>query len=135
MRAQRSTVIQTVSQGERVAVTTESVANYNHCHAMTMEYFEVLRHLIVRQRMIDVQECLFVPLQMSRFDRAKALRWRHTLQGVVPARDLRIGFDALERIDNNYEGSDMPLGAYADEKLDYVEGELTVRFAWPLGGT
>lgn len=128
MRAQRSTVIQTVTQGERVAVTTESVANYNHCHAMTMEYFEVLRHLIVRQRIVDVQECLFVPLQMSRFDRAKALRWRHTLRTVMPDRALKAGFDALERIDNNYEGSDMPTGAYADERLDYLEGELTIRF-------
>ena len=128
MRAQRSTVIQTVTQGERVAVTTETVANYNHCHAVTMEYFEVLRHLIVRQRLVDVQECLFVPLQMSRFDSAKALRWRNTLKTVVPTRDLRIGFDALERIDNNYVGSDMPTGAYADEKLDYLEGELRIRF-------
>ena len=128
MRAQRSTVIQTVTQGERVSVTTESVANYNHCHAMTMEYFEVLRHLIVRQRIVDVQECLFVPLQMSRFDRAKALRWRHTLKTVMPERALKAGFDALERIDNNYEGSDMPTGAYADEKLDFLEGELTIRF-------
>ena len=128
MRAQRSTVIQTVTQGERVAVTTESVANYNHCHAMTVEYFEVLRHLIVKQRIVDVQECLFVPLQMSRFDRAKALRWRNTLKLVVPDRALKAGFEALERMDNNYEGSDMPTGAYADEKLDYVEGELTLRF-------
>jgi hypothetical protein len=128
MRAQRSTVIQTVSQGERVSVTTESVANYNHCHAMTMEYFEVLRHLIVRQRIVDVQECLFVPLQMSRFDRAKALRWMHTLKPVMPERALKAGFDALERIDNHYEGSDMPTGAYADERLDYLEGELTIRF-------
>jgi hypothetical protein len=128
MRAQRSTVIQTVSQGERVAVTTESVANYNHCHAMTIEYFEVLRHLIVRQRLTDVQECLFVPLQMSRFDRAKALRWRTTLKPIMPDRALNAGFDALERIDNNYEGSDMPVGAYADERLDYLEGELTLRF-------
>lgn len=128
MRAQRSTVIQTVTQGERVAVTTESVANYNHCHAMTMEYFEVLRHLIVRQRIVDVQECLFVPLQITRFDRPKALRWRHTLRTIMPDRALRAGFDALERIDNNYEGSDMPTGAYADEKLDFLEGELTIRF-------
>jgi hypothetical protein len=128
MRTQRSTVIQTITQGERVSVTTESVANYNHCHAMTMEYFEVLRHLIVRQRIVDVQECLFVPLQMSRFDRAKALRWRHTLKTIMPERALKAGFDALERIDNNYEGSDMPTGAYADERLDYLEGELTIRF-------
>ena len=128
MRAQRSTVIQSVAQGERVSVTTETVANYNHCHAMTVEYFEVLRHLIVRQRLTDVQECLFVPLQMSRFDRAKALRWRHTLQPCMPTRDLRAGFDALERIDNHYEGSDLPVGTYADQTLDYVEGDLTLRF-------
>ncbi len=57
MRAQRSTVIQTVSQGERVSVTTESVANYNHCHAMTVEYFEVLRHLIVQQRLFSALVC------------------------------------------------------------------------------
>lgn len=128
MRAQRSTVVQTVSQGERVAVTTESVANYNHCHAMTIEYFEVLRHLIVRQRLTGVQECLFVPLQMSRFDRAKALRWRNTLKPLMPERALQQGFDALERIDANYAGSDLPVGAYADERLDYLEGELTIRF-------
>ncbi len=128
MRAQRSTVIQSVAQGERVSVVTETVANYNHCHAMTMEYFEVLRHLIVRQRLVDVQECLFVPLQMSRFDRAKALRWMNTLQPTMPTRDLREGFNALERIDNHYDGSNLPVGRYADQPLDYVEGELQLRF-------
>lgn len=128
MRAQRSTVIQSVSQGERVSVVTETVANYNHCHALTMEYFEVLRHLLVRQRLVDVQECLFVPLQMTRFDRAKALRWLNTLQPIMPTRDLREGFDALERIDNNYEGSHLPVGRYADQPLDYVEGDLQLRF-------
>lgn len=128
MRAQRSTVIQTVSQGERVAVTTESVVNYNHCHAMTIEYFEVLRHLIVRQRLVGVQECLFVPLRMSRFDRAKALRWRTTLRPLVPEASLRQGFDALERIQAAYVGSDLPVGAYADDAIESLEGELTIRF-------
>jgi len=128
MRAQRSTVIQTVSQGERVAVTTETVANYNHCHALTIQYFEVLRHLLVRQRLVDVQECLFVPLQMSRFDRAKSLRWRHTLRDAVGDRALRAGFDAIERIDAGYVGSDFPVGSYADQPLELVEGDLSLRF-------
>ena len=128
MRAQRSTVVQSVSQHERVTAVTETVANYNHCHAMTVEYFEVLRHLLVRQRLTDVQECLFVPLQMSRFDRAKILRWKSTLKYVLPTRDLRVGLDALERIDNNYEGSDLPVGSYADQLLEYTEGEMTLRF-------
>jgi hypothetical protein len=58
VRSQRSTVIQTVNQGESLRVQTEYVANHNHCHAITMEYFEVLRHFLVRHRLADVQECL-----------------------------------------------------------------------------
>ena len=49
--------------------SAEMVANYNHCHAMTMAYFEVLRHFEVRTRLSDVQECLFVPLTLSPFTR------------------------------------------------------------------
>jgi hypothetical protein len=127
VRSQRSSVIQTVRQGERVTATTESVANYNHCHAITIQYFEVLRHLLVRQRLVDVQECLFVPLLMSWFSRAKARRWRHTLYTAVPPR-LRAGFDALDRIANNYDGSDFPNGRYADENLVTVDGDLNLRF-------
>ncbi len=80
IRSQRATVVQTVSQGETVRVETESVANYNHCHAMTMEYFEVLRHFRVEHEVANVSECLFVPLMMSPFSAAKALRWRTLLE-------------------------------------------------------
>jgi competence ComEA-like helix-hairpin-helix protein len=128
LRSQRSTVVHTVRQGERMVATTETVANYNHCHAITIQYFEVLRHLLVRQRLTDVQECLFVPLLMSRFDSGKALRWRNTLRGAVPDRALRAGFDAIERIKANYAGSDFPVGSYADQLLDNLDGELYLSF-------
>jgi competence ComEA-like helix-hairpin-helix protein len=127
VRSQRTSVVSTVSQGERVTATTESVANYNHCHAITIQYFEVLRHLLVRQRVVDVQECLFVPMLMSWFTSDKALRWRNALAPAVPLR-LRGGFDALGRIAASYVGSDLPVGRYADENLESVEGELILRF-------
>jgi hypothetical protein len=128
VRSQRATVVQTVRQGERVTAQTETIANYNHCHAITVQYFEVLRHMLVRQRLADVQECLFVPLLMSRFDSEKALRWRYSLRRAVRSRRLHRGFDALERIANNYEGSDLPVGSYADQNIDYLDGDLRVRF-------
>lgn len=127
VRSQRSSVVQTVRQGERVVATTETVANYNHCHAITIQYFEVLRHLLVRQRLTDVQECLFIPLLMSRFTSDKALRWKNTLRSAV-GRALAGGFDALDRIKNNYVGSDFPVGTYADQLLDNTEGDLYLRF-------
>ena len=136
VRSQRSTVIQTVSQGERFQVSAESVANYNHCHAMTIQYFEVLRHFEVRTRLADVQECLFVPLKMSPFTPKKALRWRDILFRCLRKRFLGPGFDALYRIEeeressteNYYDKIGLPRDRFAEEELDYIEGELIMEF-------
>ncbi|HUM48202.1 MAG TPA: hypothetical protein PLD84_14830, partial [Chitinophagales bacterium] len=89
VRSQRSTVVQSVSQEETMQVTTESVANYNHCHAITIQYFEVLRHFKVQHRLTDVQECLFIPLPISQFDLEKARRWREPLSRTIRDRSLR----------------------------------------------
>jgi murein DD-endopeptidase MepM/ murein hydrolase activator NlpD len=136
VRSQRSTVIQTVSQGERFQVSAESVANYNHCHAMTIQYFEVLRHFEARTRLADVQECLFVPLKMSPFTPKKALRWRDLLFRCLRKRFLAPGFDALYRIEeeresateNYYDKIGLPRDRFAEEELEYIEGELYVEF-------
>ena len=128
MRSQRTSVVQTVAQGERVTATTESVANYNHCHAITIQYFEVLRHLLVRQRLVDVQECLFVPMLMSWFTRDKTLRWRNTLAPVHCRGACAAGSTRSTGSTRGYVGSDLPLGRYADENLETVEGELQIRF-------
>lgn len=136
VRSQRSTVIQTVSQGERFEVSAESIANYNHCHAMTIQYFEVLRHFEVRTRLADVQECLLIPLKMSPFTPKKALRWRDLLLRCLRKRFLAPGFDALYRIEeerestseNYYDKIGLPRDRFAEEELEYVEGELYLEF-------
>jgi hypothetical protein len=128
MRGRRATVVETVTQGERAMAQSESVANYNHCHAITVQYFEVLRHLLVRHRLADVQECLFIPLQMSRFTPEKALQWREPLVRFLRARDLVSGFGALDRIANDYEGSNLPEGSYAEAAIDHLSGSLKLRF-------
>ena len=136
IRSQRATVIQTVSQGERFQVSAEVIANYNHCHAMTIQYFEVLRHFEIRTRLADVQECLFIPLKITPFDRKKALRWRDILFRCLKKPFLRSGFDALERIDeelesyneNYYDKLGIPKEKYAEEELEYIEGELYLEF-------
>lgn len=128
VRSQRTSVVQSVRQGETMRVTTESVGNPNHCHAITIEYFEVLRHFQVSQELADVQECLFVPLLMTRFDRDKAIRWKDALKRRFRNRGLIKAFDASERIKNNYEGSDLPIGRYADENIEYIDGELRISF-------
>lgn len=131
VRSQRSTVVQTARQGESVRAQTEVVANYNHCHAVTVEYFEVLRHLQVSQELAHVQECLFIPFSISAFNTDKALRWREPLASRLRARDLGWAFDALERVRSNWEGADYPPARYADELLTHLDGELWMRITLP----
>ena len=113
VRTLHSTVVQTVAQGETVRASTEVVANHNHCHALTIEYFEVLRHLKVTNELVDVQECLFVPLPMTDFNRAKTLRWRQALAQYLTRRELTPGFDATRRVSNNWADVDTPRARYA----------------------
>ena len=124
VRSQRGTVITSRLQSESVSVTSEVVANYNHCHALTIEYFEVLKHYRVDQILASVRECLFVPLHMTRFDDLKALRWQDILQDRLRKLELRPGFDAIHRIHTGYADADAPLGRYAEEPVLEAWGEL-----------
>ncbi|KUI41651.1 hypothetical protein AU197_25770 [Mycobacterium sp. IS-1590] len=130
-RSQRSTIVQTVRQGETMRVQTEVVANHNHCHAVTMEYFEVLRHFQVSHELADVQECLFVPMAVSHFNGDRALRWRESLLAALRRAELAGGFDSLERVQSNWANADYPPARYADEEVRYLDGEFYISFDLP----
>jgi hypothetical protein len=126
LRSQRSTVVQTVSQGERFEVNSEIVANYNHCHAITMQYFEVVRQLVIRHKLTQVQECLFVPLKISIFDIKKALRWKEILYPRLIDRRYRKGFSAMERIYNLNRSETSR--SFAEDNIRALQGELSLTF-------
>lgn len=130
VRSQRSTVVQTARQGESLRVQTDVVANHNHCHALTVEYFEVLRHLQVSQEIAHVQECLFVPFEITPFNANKVLRHRTALARHVRGA-LAGGFDALERIRTGWVDADFPVARYADDPITYLDGELQLAFSLP----
>ena len=133
VRSQRGTVVTSQRQSESVSVTSEIVANYNHCHAITIEYFVVLKHYRVDQALESVDECLFVPLLMTPFDDFKTLRWQDILIDRLRKRQLRSAFAAIHRIQTGYADADVPTGRYADEVVKEVWGELKfeLNFARP----
>ncbi|MCG2575967.1 hypothetical protein LZ012_03035 [Dechloromonas sp. XY25] len=131
VRSQRATVVRAVRQGEAVRATTEVIANHNHCHAMTVQYFEVLRHLKLTQELVNVQECLFVPLPMTTFDLAKTLRWRNELATYLKRTTLNPAFDAARRVQTNWSDVDYPNQQYADERIDSISGEFLLTVIVP----
>lgn len=132
VRNVRSTIVQTARQGETVRATTEVVANHNHCHALTIQYFEVLRHFKVTNELANVQECLFVPLPMSEFNRQKVLRWRESLSTYLKQPELAPALDATRRIETGWSEEYTPAARYADERVSAIFGELTLTIFIPL---
>lgn len=148
-RQLNATVVTSVQEGQHYATTTEVVANHNHCHALTMMYFEVLRHYAIYQELSYVEECLFVPLLMTNFTVDNIYKWNDVLaRNLLPMpsntylqpfsflryrvqHPLIPAFDANERIKTNYAHVEFPKGAFCDEPITSVTGYITIRVDIP----
>ncbi|WP_118953317.1 papain-like cysteine protease family protein [Taibaiella helva] len=143
-RSLNGTLIDTVSEGQQYAATTEVVANHNHCHSLTMLYFEVLRHYAVFQEMVGVEECLFVPLIMTNFSMENIHKWRDVLAANLMYRPsntylpmfrnrnpLLKGFDANDRVMTNWANVDFPANRYCDDTITEITGQINFRVSIP----
>ncbi len=146
-RQLNATVVTSVREGQQYAVETEVVANHNHCHSLTMMYFEVLKHYAIFQELSRVEECVFVPLLMTNFTTANIAKWKDVLaKNLLPINSstylqpyqlLKTGrqhpllkaFDANDRIKTNYAQVDYPPAGsrYADEVMMSVQGTISLR--------
>ena len=149
-RQLNASVVTTVQEGQRYGVTSEVVANHNHCHALTMMYFEVLRHYAIFQELSSVEECVFVPFLLTRFSTDNIAKWRDVLApallsmpsdtylyplsspaGVLRPHPLLKAFDADQRIRTHYANIDYPDGAYDDERIQFIKGSVRMRVNFP----
>lgn len=145
-RRRNTASVVSADQAEDVVATTEVIANYNHCHSLNVHHFQVLRNYLIRTRLADVQECLFVPLKMSPFDIDKIQRWQDVLIKATPWR-YRVGYRALERLQSYWLEQEDYLDSagetrtrakhaqrLADNEVDVISGQLVfdVYFRRPL---
>ncbi|MES2825666.1 MAG: hypothetical protein V4732_18845 [Pseudomonadota bacterium] len=151
-RQLNSSVITTVKENQRYSATSEVVANHNHCHALTILYFEVLRHFAVYQELSSVEECVFVPFLMTNFTQENIYKWRDVLAphllpmpsntylsnaafGGGSQHPLLRAFDANERIKTHYATVDFPKGSYNEDRVSNLKGYITIRIKLEKPGT
>ncbi|GKV74454.1 hypothetical protein [Pseudarthrobacter sp. NCCP-2145] len=67
VRNRRASAVREVSQAENETVSTRIVANYNHMHALTIQYYEVVQIYQVATALHGIQRCLFVPYEILNF--------------------------------------------------------------------
>lgn len=68
VRNRRASAVREVSQSEHEQVSTRVVANYNHMHALTVQYYEVVQVYRVQTQLHQAERVLFVPMAPLDFE-------------------------------------------------------------------
>ncbi|MFF2750528.1 hypothetical protein ACFVVA_33950 [Kitasatospora sp. NPDC058048] len=83
-RSRNMTVVRETTQTEKDQVLTRVVTNYNHMHAMSVQYYEVVQVYSVTTRPTKLERCLFIPLQELTFTHTSLQRYKEVLASVAP---------------------------------------------------
>lgn len=93
-RNRRASIIREVSQSESEKITTRTLTNYNHMHALTVEYYEVVQLYRTVVELSNVERCLFVPMKLIDFRNVSMVdRYRRILSAAALSPAIR---EALE---------------------------------------
>lgn len=89
VRDRRASLVLEVSEQEHESVSTRILANYNHMHALTVQYYEVVELYRVRVELNQVERCLFIPMKLVSFDEATIRRYQGVLADAALDRQAR----------------------------------------------
>ena len=100
-RNRRATVVKEVSQSEHEQVSTRVVANYNHMHALSVQYYEVVQIYRVTVALSRATKCLFVPMLLIDFTKPDLVKLFRVALAAAPldeesAQLLRTNFDVVD---------------------------------------
>jgi hypothetical protein len=70
VRSLNSTVVVAASQTERHQLETRTVTNHNHCHALTVQYYEVLRRAKLTTSFLRARPGILIPYEYLTFHKA-----------------------------------------------------------------
>lgn len=100
VRQLHGTVVVQSTQREDERINTRTIRNYNHCHALTVLYYEIVRHYHVVTRATTERDVILVkqkinpPLQS--LTREFVAKNRHVFEPALIDTRLAEGFDAIE---------------------------------------
>jgi hypothetical protein len=104
VRGLDSTVIIQATQSEQNVLQTRRVANHNHCHALTIQYYEVLRHFRVATEFVGRRKAVLIPFAPFAFDWDTALKFETILSPGLLDATLAEAFAAIKRCRLGWDG-------------------------------
>lgn len=107
-RNRRATVVKEISQTEREQVSSRVVTNYNHMHALSVQYYEVVQIYRVSVALTRIEKCLFIPMALIDFRNPALVRqFKDVLRGAAidPDAAALLGTDLDTVVVKNPAGS------------------------------
>jgi hypothetical protein len=99
-RTRRASVVREVSQSEHEEISTRVVVNYNHMHALTVQYYEVLQLFRTETSVVRADRVIFIPFRLVDFNNDDLLlRFRGALIDAAlspQVRDALVNLNMLE---------------------------------------
>lgn len=96
-RSRRASVVKEVSQTEHEGVSTRVLANYNHMHALTIQYYEVVQVYRIEVAVAKADRVVFIPVALVDFaNDAMIRRFRGVLARAALSYDIRRALDDLD---------------------------------------
>ncbi|WP_088894982.1 hypothetical protein [Leptolyngbya ohadii] len=96
VRTRRASVVREVKQSEKETITTRVVTNYNHSHALSVHYYEVVQIYRTVLRLAKAQRCVFVPMKPLDFSDERLIsRYREVLLAAEPDENTRKQIEAV----------------------------------------
>jgi hypothetical protein len=95
-RSRRATIVRECYQEEKETLTTRAVTNYNHMHALTVQYYEVVQVYRVKTELWNAERVLFIPMKPIRFEDERVFRrYREVLKAVAVNDEVKNNLDAM----------------------------------------
>ncbi len=135
IRNLHSTVVIQSSQSEKDVVQTRVVTNHNHCHALTILYYEVLRHYRVVTKLYSKQDALLIGFPIVTFNQEKVLRYRQILEQALIDKRMLPCFDAVSQLECYRQIAAETHETPASTNLDFVFVTLKAKFNTGEEGT
>jgi hypothetical protein len=114
LRNTRSFSIAETTQQEESVVRTRTLRNHNHCHTLTFQYFEVLRHYLLSTGLNAVRPAVFVPFVPVRFTAEAVVRNGYLIRRALldptlePVLDRLLGVAKAEELSPTAEPEMLP---------------------------
>lgn len=131
LRELNSTVVVQSSQAESATAKTRVIVNHNHSHALTMLYYEVLRHYRLLTRPSAIKPVLFLKHKTPQFDYVSIFKFRNEIAASLIDPGLKDCLAVIEKrhcLEINLQRVKDRLAKQGDPLDDTTLGQFTVTF-------